>query len=123
MFDEPNEGPADRPLSPTDRAKEKSDEFRMHAELAAVFEGCRKFDARIYPGFDPGIAREVQRGFGRLEKSKSAESPILPEQSAAEAAGLLDLPNARERRDSNRGVLDQYLHAERAIHAADGSGD
>jgi hypothetical protein len=96
MFEEPNEGPAERPLSPADRAREKSDEFRMHAELAAVFEGCGKFDARIYPGLDPEIARDMQRSFGRLEKSKSADSPVLPEQSAAEAAGVLNLPNTRE---------------------------
>ena len=95
MFDETNEGPTEHPLTPADRAKEKSDEFRMHAELAAVFEGCRKFDAQILPGFDPQLAREIQRGFGKLEKSKSAESPVLPEPSAAEAAGLLNLPDAR----------------------------
>ncbi len=91
MFDEPNEGPAELPIDPKHRAQEKSDEFRMHAELAAVFEGCRKFDARILPGLDPQIARDIQRSFGGLEKSKSADSPILPDPSAAEAAGLLNL--------------------------------
>ena len=39
MFEEPNERPPERPIDPTARAKEKADEFRMHAELAAVFEG------------------------------------------------------------------------------------
>ncbi len=95
MFDETNEGPTEHPLTPADRAKEKSDEFRMHAELAAVFEGCRKFDAQLFPGFDPQLAREIQQDFGRLEKSKSAESPALPEKSAPEAAALLNLPNTR----------------------------
>lgn len=95
MFDEPNEGPAEHPIDPTDRAREKSDEFRMHAELAAVFEGCRKFDAQLLLGLDPQVARDIQRSFGRLEKSKSADSPVLPEPSATEAAGLLNLFKTR----------------------------
>jgi hypothetical protein len=96
MFDDPNESPAERPLNPADRAQEKSDEFRMHAELAAVFEGVRKFGAEIVPGLDAELARETQRTFARLEKSKSAESPVLPEQSMADASGLLKLPEARD---------------------------
>ncbi len=105
MFDETNEGPTEHPLTPAERAKEKSDEFRMHAELAAVFEGCRKFDAQILPGFDAQLSREIQRSFGRLEKSKSAESPVLPEPSAAEAAGLLNFPEAR-----NLSTNDYHIH-------------
>ena len=105
MFDETNDSPAEHPLTPADRAKEKSDEFRMHAELAAVFEGCRKFDARILPGFDTELAREIQRGFGRLEKSKSPESPVLPDQSTAEAAALLNLPSTRE-----QSTNDSHIH-------------
>jgi hypothetical protein len=96
MFDDPNESPAERPLNPADRAKEKSDEFRMHAELAAVFEGIRKFGAQLIPGLDPELAREAQRTFARLEKSKSVESPVLPEQSMADASGLLKLPEVRD---------------------------
>jgi hypothetical protein len=94
MFDEPNEddAPADRPMDPGDRAREKFDEFRMHAELAAVFEGNRKFDAELPAGLDPDVARDVQRSVARLEKAKPAESPVLPETSAADAARLLDLP-------------------------------
>jgi hypothetical protein len=95
MFEEPSEGPAERHLSPADRAKEKADEFRMHAELAAVFEGCRKFGAEIVPGLDPQLARETQRIFARLEKSKSPESPVLPEKSASEAAEVLRLASTR----------------------------
>ena len=95
MFDEPNESPAERSVNPAERAREKSDEFRMHAELAAVFEGRRKFDAELLPGLDAEVARDVQRGVGRLEKAKSADSPVLPEQSAGDAAALLDLPSAR----------------------------
>src|SRR5215210_1641503 len=95
MFDEPTEEPAERPSNPADRAREKSDEFRMHAELAAVFEGHRKFDAELLPGLDPEIARDVQRTIGRLEKAKSPDSPVLPDSSAADAAGLLNLPATR----------------------------
>ena len=101
MFDEPNEEPAERAFDPADRAKEKSDEFRMHAELAAVFEGCRKFDAGLYPGLDVEIARGVQRSMARLEKAKDANSPVLPASSAADAAALLDLYKARDLSTNN----------------------
>ena len=96
MFDEPTEDPIERAFNPADRVREKSDEFRMHAELAAVFEGTRKFDAAILPGLDPDLAREIQRTMGRLAKAKSVESPILPPPSVAEAAALLDFPKSRD---------------------------
>jgi len=92
MFDEPKEEPIEKSSDPATRAREKADEFRMHAELAAVFEGPRKFDAQLIPGLDPQIARDLQRSLGRLEKSKSADSPVLPEPSIAEAANVLNLP-------------------------------
>jgi hypothetical protein len=96
MFDEPEEDKHDEVASePAARAKEKSDEFRMHAELAAVFEGVRKFDAEIRPGLDVDIARDVQRTIAKLEKSKSADSPVLPEHSIEDAKRLLNL--AREK--------------------------
>jgi hypothetical protein len=94
MFDEPAEDPTEHPIKPEDRAREKSDEFRMHAELCAVFEGNRKFDAELRPGLDAEVARDVQRTIGRLEKAKTPESPVLPEPAAADAAKLLDLPAA-----------------------------
>jgi hypothetical protein len=96
MFDEPDESPANRPANPADRAKEKTDEFRMHAEFAAVFEGPRKFDAQLIPGFDANLARDIQRTIGRLEKSKPADSPILPPTSATDAAGLLNFPTTHD---------------------------
>src|SRR5438105_4156037 len=68
MFDEPEETPEEHAVKPADRARDKSDEFRMHAELAAVFEAVRKFDARVRPDLDAAIARDVQRTIGRLEK-------------------------------------------------------
>jgi hypothetical protein len=96
MFDDPDEAPSERPSNPADQAREKADEFRVHAQLAAVFEAVRKFDAQLRVGLNPEIARDVQRTMGKLEKSKPADSPVLPETSAADAAGLLNLFNTRE---------------------------
>src|SRR3954468_24501043 len=96
MFDEPEEQHADLPRDPATRAREKSDEFRMHAELAAVFEAPRKFDARLIPGLDIDLAREIQRTMARLEKSKTPDSPILPPTSAPDAATLLDMPAPKD---------------------------
>lgn len=96
MFDEPEESPAEQHVDPATRARENADEFRMHAELAAVFEGTGKFDAQLRPDLDPNIARDVQRTMGRLEKSRPADSPVIPPDSAPDAAALLDLPNTRD---------------------------
>jgi hypothetical protein len=96
MFDEPNEDPVEGASTAKDRAREKADEFRVHAELAAVFEGVRKFDAQLKPGLDGELARHVQRGMGVLEKSKSPEHPVLPDKSMAPAAEILDLAKAKE---------------------------
>jgi hypothetical protein len=96
MYEEPEESPQPRRFDPKERAQAKSDEFRMHAELAAVFEGPRKFDARILPGLDADIAREAQRTIGRLEKAKMPDTPVIKPQSTSLAAELLDLPNTKE---------------------------
>src|SRR4051812_8288295 len=96
MFDEPDEPPAERAIDPLDRARDKFDEFRMHAELAAVFEGTRKFEARLVPGLDPELAREVQRSIATLEKSKAADLPILPPPVMPGVIKLLTIPAARE---------------------------
>lgn len=106
MFDEPNESPSEKPLKPADRAREKADEFRTHAELAAVFEATRKFDAQILPRLDAEPARDIQRTIGRLEKSKSPESPILPPGSVEDAARLLSLPQSHEALSTN----DYHVH-------------
>ena len=60
MFDEPSESPQERNVDPAQRAKDKSDEFRVHAEVAAVFEGPRKFDAEIRR-LDDQTARDFQK--------------------------------------------------------------
>ena len=64
----------------------------MHAEIAAVFEGTKKFDARIIPGLDPDIARDVQRKMALLDKAKESGSPVIPEASLADASALLSTP-------------------------------
>src|SRR5688500_2477885 len=92
--DEANRDPAERVIEPAQRAKEKADEFRMHAEIYAVFEGPRKFDAAVRPGLDEELARDVQRRMARLEKAKAPESPILPPAPAADAVELLKLADA-----------------------------
>jgi hypothetical protein len=94
MFDEPNEEPTERGFDPVDRAREKSDEFRMHAELAAVFEGCRKFDAQILSTLDSEIARDVQRAMGGMEKAKIANTPVVAEEKWEEAKRVLTLPES-----------------------------
>ncbi len=94
MFDESSEEPTERSFDPADRAREKSDEFRMHAELAAVFEGVRKFEAQMMPGLDSQIARDVQRAMGGMEKAKIANTPVVAEEKWDEAKRVLSLPES-----------------------------
>ncbi|HWB54705.1 MAG TPA: hypothetical protein VG722_10950 [Tepidisphaeraceae bacterium] len=95
MFEEPNESPAERSSDPVDQAKEKSDEFRMHSEFAAVFEAVRKFDAAVRP-LDADLARHIQRTMAKMEKSRPADLPVVSEESAASAIELLSIPKTRE---------------------------
>jgi hypothetical protein len=98
MFEDDESGGADdraeRPAAPEARAKEKADEFRMHAELAAVFEGTRKFDAVVRAGLDADVARDVQRAVAKFERSTIPDTPVLNDEVAPEAARVLDLPAA-----------------------------
>jgi len=97
MFEEPEQQePQDRPFDPQERAKAKSDEFRMHAELAAVFEAVRKFDARVVPKFDANLARECQRTIGKLEKVRLPDTPAIPPDSWPLAVELLDIPESKK---------------------------
>src|SRR3954469_4755211 len=103
MYEEPEDDQPqdedDRPDRPRDaatQAREKSDEFRMHAELCAVFEGPRKFDAELHAGLDSDRARDMQKKIAKLEKSRMAETPAIVPDSAADAAELLNLPATRE---------------------------
>src|SRR4051812_26575045 len=93
MFEEPEDNESQRPFNPADRAKDKTDEFRMHAELAAIFEAHRKFDAQILPNLDPQVARDTQKTIGLLERSRHPDTPVILDKSVADAAKLLDLPS------------------------------
>jgi hypothetical protein len=117
MFEEPEgeagEGPSQRAIDPATLAREKADEFRMHAELGAVFEGVRKCDARLVPGLDPEVARQIQRSMARLEKAKAAEHPVLMEPEViAEAQRVLKLatPDAGEADESALSTNDYHIH-------------
>ena len=99
MYEEPDDPEQRRDETPSDpkkRAAEKADEFRMHAELAAIFEGPRKFDAALRSGLDSQLAREVQRAVAKLEKAKQPDSPILPQPAVGDARELLKMPETRE---------------------------
>jgi hypothetical protein len=93
---EPDEEPAERASKPADRAREKSDELRMHAELAAVFEGCRKFGAELRPRLKADTARDVQRAMGKLEKAKLPDVPVISEPAAPDAAALLSYADSHD---------------------------
>src|SRR4051794_16523051 len=96
MYEEPEENPSEPPRDPVQRASERFDEFRMHAELVAVFEGAGKFEAQIIPTLNADVARSIQRTMAKLEKSKSPDSPLIPPTAADEAAALLNQPAAGE---------------------------
>lgn len=96
MFDDPEEAPSERPADPAQRAKEKGDELRMHAEIFAVFEGRRKFGAEILIDLDDALARDIQNRIARLEKTKEPESPLLSGPAAVEAAVLLEFNQAHD---------------------------
>ena len=81
-------------VEPAERAKSKCDEFRMHAELCAVFEGNRKFAAEI-KSLDAELARECQKTMGRLEKSRVTDTPVISPENFPMAAELLDVPIAK----------------------------
>lgn len=89
--DEAGERGDEKAADPASRAKEQADTCRMHAEMAAVYEGPRKFDARLIPTLDAEVARQVQRGVARLEKARTPDVPVLPPETTAEAEALLGL--------------------------------
>lgn len=105
MFDEPSEDPERGAIKPEDRAKDKADEFRMHAELCAVFEGNRKYGAQITTGLDAEIARDIQRAIGKLDKSKVENTPLIPEESMPEAARVLGIP-----KEKSLSTNDYHIH-------------
>jgi hypothetical protein len=100
-----DETPEEKILGAPERIIEKAGELRMHAELAAVFEGTRKFDARVKPRLDADLARDVQRKIGKLEKSVVPNTPIIEPESAPIAAELLAIPETK-----NLSTNDYHVH-------------
>src|SRR4051794_14166565 len=96
MFDEPSESPQERVIDPKQRAAEKADEFRIHAEVCAVFEGPRKFEAEINVGLSDETARDVQKRIAKLEKLKLAGTPIIDPEHADDAVELLKLGDSKK---------------------------
>jgi hypothetical protein len=92
--DEPIE-PKDAHLTPDARVAEKVGELRMHSELAAIFEGPRKFDANLIP-LDADIARDVQRSMAKFERAKVENTPVLDATATPEALRVLHLPTANK---------------------------
>lgn len=107
MFEEPEFGeePSETASGPAQKAKEKADEFRMQAELIAVFEGVRKFDAELRPGLDADIARDVQKTIVKLERARDPEHPLIPPEMVDEATRLLDFPKS-----ANLSTNDYHIH-------------
>ena len=87
--DEPGQVPAERASDPQQRAREKADAFRMHAELAAIYEGLRKFEAAVDASLNASLARDIQRAVGKLANAREPETPVLPATTWPDARKLL----------------------------------
>ncbi|HEY1685900.1 MAG TPA: hypothetical protein VGG19_14135 [Tepidisphaeraceae bacterium] len=96
MFDEPEESPNEQARDAAGRAKEKADEFRMHAEFAACYEAIRKFDAEIRVDLPVELARDLQKALMKLERARIAETPVLPAESIEEAKRVLNIPQNKQ---------------------------
>lgn len=107
MFDEPEEQPdrsTEKASDAATQAKEKAEELRAHAELAAVYEGPRKFGSAVVAGLDADVARDVQRGVAKLEKVR-VHNQVVPPEQMDEAVRLLTLGDAK-----GLGVGDYHVH-------------
>ena len=98
MYDEPDnpgEGKQDDvAAAPQQRVAEKVESLKTHSQLAAVFEGHRKFGHEVNVGLDSGVARDVQKSVAQLEqaKLKLSKGPLLPPESFDQARDLLTKP-------------------------------
>ncbi len=101
MFEDEITPPNKPPADPTVRAREKVEEFRMHAELAAVFEGPRKFSAELLPDLPHALAKDIQLAIAKLDKARANTGQLVPPpdpanplspEPVAEALRLLTLP-------------------------------
>jgi len=83
----------DTASDPEVRAREAAEQLRIHCELAATFEGPRKFDDRVKTGLDVGTARDLQQAIGKLEKQKTPKlGPVLPQEAMEAARVVLEWP-------------------------------
>jgi hypothetical protein len=109
MYEDENDNPVEKAKDIQTRAHEAVNQFRLHAEIAAIFEGTRKFDAAIRPDLSADVAREIQRAMAKLEKSLEPNIPIIPPIQNAIAADALnahhsyDLPTNDDDRPLARG--------------------
>ncbi|MEM8872914.1 MAG: hypothetical protein AAGD32_01530 [Planctomycetota bacterium] len=95
MYEEPDERSSEAAIDPKQRAAEKAEEFRIHAELAAVFEAPRKFDADVLPGAD-AVLKEVQQAIGKMHKGQDPKlGPLVTPTHVADAARLLAIPDTQ----------------------------
>lgn len=90
MLDDPNERRDDTAGDPAKRLAEKLADLRMLAELAAIFEGPRKFQSRVSTDLSIEQARKVQRDIALLERGKKPGVPVLPAAKQPEAIALLE---------------------------------
>ncbi|HQY88224.1 MAG TPA: hypothetical protein PK402_06170 [Tepidisphaeraceae bacterium] len=104
MFEDDHKQSFESSRDPMERAKEQSETLRLHAELAAIYEGTRKFDAQLVQ-LDAGVMRDIQMEMARLAKSRSPESPLLPVENFAQAHDLLALCDAKSLTTN-----DYYIH-------------
>ena len=89
MFDDDaDEAPARR-TDPEQAARDKLEELRMYAELAAVFEGPRKFDHDLRRDLPSDLAQRLQRGMLTLERARPNQVQILPDEQVPLARELL----------------------------------
>ena len=91
MFDDPDERKKDDLASAPDaRVREKLDELRIHADLCAIFEGPRKFDAQLITDVDADLIRDIQQIIAKLDKSKKPGKPFLTPARALGASTLFE---------------------------------
>lgn len=90
MYDDPEERKDDNAGAPEARLKEKLDQLRIHADLCAIFEGTRKFDAQVKTDVDANLIRDVQQIIAKLDKSKKPGKPFLTPARALGATTLFE---------------------------------
>jgi hypothetical protein len=90
MYDDSDERKDDQASAPDVRLKEKLDELRVHADLCAIFEATRKFEAQVKADVDSNLIRDVQQIVAKLEKSKKPGKPFLTPARALGATSLFE---------------------------------